>query len=123
MAESVEVATGYVTLVASAKGIRESIAQELGAPLQRAGEQGGQNLADGVQSGSGGKMKAAGAFLGGLILGGITAAIAGIGKIIGDTIAGEAEAANLTARLGLGPEDTARMGKLAGEVYAENYGT
>ena len=51
MAESVEVATGYVTLVASAKGIRESIAQELGAPLQRAGEQGGHGQLPGVAGG------------------------------------------------------------------------
>lgn len=123
MAESVEVATGYVTLVASAKGIRNSIEQEFGSQLSQVGQQGGQNLADGVQSGSGGKMKAAGAFLGTILLAGLAAAITGVGKLIGDTIAQEAQAANLTARLGLGPQDTARMGRLAGEVYAENYGT
>jgi len=123
MAESVEVATGYVTLVASAKGIKSSIEQEFGSQLTQVGQQGGQNLADGVEGGAGGKMKAAGALLGGLILGGITAAIAGVGKILADTISQESQAANLTARLGLGPEDTARMGKLSGEVYAQNYGT
>lgn len=123
MAESVEVATGYVTLVASAKGIKGSIEAEFGSQLSQIGQQGGQNLADGVQGGAGGKMKAAGAFLGGLILGGVTAAVAGIGKVLADTIEQEAQAANLTARLGLKPEDTARLGKLSGEVYAQNYGT
>lgn len=123
MAESVEVATGYVTLVASAKGIKNSIEQELGSQLQQVGERGGQDLTDGVQAGSGGRMKAAGAFIGGLLAAGLLAAVAGVGKVLADTISQEAQAANLTARLGLGPEDTARMGKLAGEVYAENYGT
>lgn len=123
MAESVEVATGYVTLVASAKGIRNSIEQEFGSQLSQVGQRGGQNLADGVQNGSGGKMKAAGAFLGTLVMAGLAAALVGVGKVLADTIEHEAQAANLTARLGLGPEDTGRMGKLAGEVYAENYGT
>lgn len=123
MAESVEVATGYVTLVASAKGIKGTIEAEFGSQLQQAGQRGGENLAEGVQSGSGGKMKAAGAFLGTAVLAGLAAAVAGVGKILADTIEKEAQAANLTARLGLGPEDTAKMGKLAGSVYAENYGT
>jgi phage-related protein len=123
MADSVEVATGYVTLVASAKGIRDSIAEEMGSPLQQAGQRGGENLAEGVQAGSGGKMRAAGAFIGTALLAGLAVAIAGVGKLIADTIEHEAQAANLTARLGLSPSDTARMGKLAGEVYAENYGT
>lgn len=123
MAESIEVATGYVTLVASAKGIQSSIQEAFGSQLRNVGEQGGQNLTDGIQGGGKGRFSAAGAFIGTAILGGITLAIAGVGKILGDTIEKEATAAKLTARLGLGPEDTARMGKLAGEVYAENYGT
>lgn len=122
MADSVEVATGYLTLVASAKGIKSSIESELGGQLQQVGQRGGQDLADGIQSGSGGKMKAAGAFMGTVLLAGLTAAIAGVGKIIGDTIAQESAGANLAARLGLGPEDTARMGKLSGQIYAKNYG-
>lgn len=122
MADSVEVATGYVTLVASAKGIKQTIESEIGSQLHQVGQKGGQDLGDGIQAGSGGKMKAAGAFIGTALLAGIGLAIAGVGKIIADTIGQESAGANLSARLGLGPEETARMGKLSGEIYAQNYG-
>ena len=52
------------------------------------------------------------------------AALAGAGIAAGfaEALSRESEAANLSAQLGLSPEESATAGKLAGSLFAGNYG-
>lgn len=109
---AVELATAYVSLVASAKGIASSVSEELGAPLERAakesGDKAGSSLADGLKAGLG----AAGVAAGGLLSKGFL-----------DSVGQEAGTDKLAAKLGIyDPKYAADLGKIAGNVYAGAWG-
>ena len=82
---AVELATAYVNLQASARGIGQSISKELGAPLGAAGLAGGQAIATNVDKGF--NAQAVGATAGKALAVGIGAGVAGGAALfkIGDT--------------------------------------
>lgn len=107
---SVELATAYVNLVASAKGLGQSIASSLSSA-------GGEGEKAGAAAGSGfGKKFGAG--LAGVGL----AAGAALGKAVFAGIDAQAANAKLGAQLGVTGPESARLGKVAGSLYAANYG-
>jgi len=103
---AIELATAYVQLQASARGIGQSISAELGAPLAAAGVAGGKQLDDGVKKGL--NAKAAGAAAGKALAVGIGAGIAGGVALfkIGETF----DAAFDTIRVGTGATGEALEG-------------
>lgn len=52
MAQGVELATGYVSLTVSARGIAQEIQRELGGPIDRASKAAGDSIEDGIGGGA-----------------------------------------------------------------------
>lgn len=122
MAASTEIGSAYLSLVASAKGIKQQIIGEIANDMQAVGRESGQQLSDSAEKTSGTRFAAMGKFLGGLVLTGVVAAAAGIGAAIGDAMESQDAKAKMTAQLGVSAEESKRFGKLAGDVYAGAYG-
>jgi phage-related minor tail protein len=124
---AIELATAYVSLTASAKGIGKSIAADLGdeltAPLKKAGDDAGKAAGEdagksfGSSLSSGLKLGAAGIAAGGALVAGLLA------KGFADALDIESANAKLTAQLGLTAQQSEAYGKAAGELYASNYGS
>lgn len=74
MADAIELATAYVALVPSAKGIAGKLAEEMGGPAEQAGTEAGDKAGGGILSSF--KNKVGGGALGGIIAG---AGVVGLG--------------------------------------------
>lgn len=90
----VELATAYVSIAPSAKGIAANLARELNGPADQAGRQAGQRIEDGIEGGAKRGAQNAASTLG-QILGG-AAVVAGIGKLT-DAASGLQQAVGGTA--------------------------
>lgn len=135
MANGVELATAYVSLMPSFSGLKKAIAGELGDAATEAGKRAGDDVGEGVAKGS-----EEGASRGGRsIKDGLTKALEGVkgaaGGILGDlgigatlaavgagAMAASQTKAALQAKLGLSPKESAALGKTAGKIYADNWG-
>lgn len=110
-----ELATVYLSVVPSFEGVEGNLGALFGAPLEKsaakAGDDAGKGFSDKFSTSAKAGMAVAGVAIG-------AAVVAGFGSAI------EKDSANnkLTAQLALSPEESARMGKLSGELYANNYG-
>ena len=111
---AIELASAYVSIVPSIKGMRQTINDELGDAADQAADA-GEGAGDGFTAGFGGKLAAFGAAAG-LALG------AALTKGTIDAIGREAENDLLAARLGLSPEESERIGRISGDLYANAYG-
>lgn len=108
----VELATAYVSITASAKGMGSSIADELGSPLERAAKESGDKAADGF-----GQTFKAGLGAVGIAAGGL------LSKGFMDSVGQEAGTDKLAAKLGIyNPDFAADLGKVAGKVYSGAWG-
>lgn len=112
---AVELATAYVSIVPSARGIESLIAKELGAPVESEAKKAGEKSGDGFMT-SFGKKAAAAAVAVGVAVG------AAIAKGVSDAMDAERTTDRLAAQLGLGPEDAQKAGALAGKLYGNAYG-
>lgn len=103
---AIELATAYVQLQASARGIGQSISAELGAPLAAAGVAGGKEIDEGVKKGF--NAQAAGAAAGKALAVGVGAGLAGGVALfrVGETF----DAAFDTIRTGTGATGAALEG-------------
>lgn len=108
---AVELATAYVSIVASARGIGDSIAGELGGPIEKAATDSG----DKASAGFGDKFKAGIAIVG-------AAAGAALAAGVMSAVETSAVSDKFAAQLGGSPEYAAEMGKIAGDLYANAYG-
>lgn len=116
MASKFDVGTGFVSIVLSAEGIKSQVDEKLGKPIaDGVGEQ-GDKAADGFfESFKSGGAKAAG--VAGVAIGAL------LTKGFMDSVGAEAGNDNLAAQLGIqNPEYAASLGKIAGKVYANNFG-
>lgn len=110
-----ELATVYLSVIPSFQGMEGNLGKMFGAPVKQAaeksGDESGSAFAEKFGTVAKVKMAAASAAIGAAVKTGFSAAI-------------EKDAANnkLTAQLNLSPEESARMGKLSGDLYANNYG-
>lgn len=111
---AIELTSAYVSLVPTVKGMRRAIDTELDGAGRQA-EKAGDDAGDGFTSGFGGKLAAFGAAAG-LALG------AALVKGTFDAVGREAENDLLAARLNLSPEESERIGAVAGSLYANAYG-
>jgi len=111
---AIELASAYVSLVPSATGFRKVIDKELGQvgdDVSATGEDAGQRFGAGFGS------KAA------LALGGVGLAIGGaLVKGTMDAIDRQGANAQLAASLGLDDATAAKVGEVAGDVWANNFG-
>lgn len=105
-----ELAVAYLSLVPSASGLRDSIRRELG-DMGGAGEEAG----DAAAGGFGGK------FMAGIALAG-AAAGALLAQALATSFENERLNDRLAAQLGLNAADSARLGEVAGNLYAGAYG-
>ncbi|MFI5808972.1 phage tail tape measure protein [Streptomyces sp. NPDC051561] len=118
-AAATEVAVGYVSIVPSARGYAADLQRQIGRPTAQVGEkvgaQAGQSASRSMLSGLGGGLKA-----------GIGAVAVGAGVLFAsafsEAVAQEQSGARLAAQLGLNAAESAKYGKIAGDVYAKGYG-
>lgn len=107
-----ELATAYVSLTGSAKGLAGGIADELGAPIEKAAKDTGDRASD----------KFGSAFKAGLGAVGVGAG-ALLSKGFMDSVSQEAGTDKLAAQLGIfNPQFSKDLGKVAGDLYAGAYG-
>jgi phage-related minor tail protein len=112
----VEVATGYLSLTASAKGLGQSIAREVTPELERVGDDAGElaSKSFGSKFADGAKKVAAAA-------GVATSSALGVGFASAQGF--EVSNDRLAAQLGINnPDFAADLGKTAGKIYAGNFG-
>ncbi|WP_432160779.1 phage tail tape measure protein [Streptomyces sp. NRRL F-5630] len=111
----VEVGVGYVSIVPEMRGFGRLLDDELGRQSRRAGPPAGQQTGQGFVGGMGKALKA-----------GIVGVAAGAGALFAAGFAKAVEQdksnAKLAAQLGLNEQQSARLGKVAGSVYAKGYG-
>ncbi|MFB6423096.1 phage tail tape measure protein [Streptomyces microflavus] len=108
---AVEVGMGYVSIVPEVEGFAALLQRQVTGPAQSAGQEGGQEAGEGFKSGMGGALK------GGLAAIGIAAA-AVLVKGFQNALDQGAINGKIQAQLGSTPEDAARYGKAAGQLYA-----
>ncbi|MFD8115447.1 phage tail tape measure protein [Streptomyces microflavus] len=108
---AVEVGMGYVSIVPEVEGFAALLQRQVTGPAQSAGQEGGQEAGEGFKSGMGGVLK------GGLAAIGIAAA-AVLVKGFQNALDQGAINGKIQAQLGSTPEDAARYGKAAGQLYA-----
>jgi len=115
---AVELATAYISLVPSTKGVRKAIAEEFGQGAEDAVDEAGkagEGAGGAFATGFGAKAKlalvGAGVAIGGLLVKGTM-----------DAIDRQASNAELAASLGLDEATAARVGQVAGDVWANNFG-
>ena len=115
---AVELASGYVSILPSLKGFGKDLARELGQELDGldvGAEGAGDSAGGGFASGFGGAAKA------GLAAVAIAAA-AVFAKGFANALDVEKANDKLAAQLGLPPDEAERLGKIAGDLYANAYG-
>lgn len=112
---AVELATGYVSLVPSARGFAAKVAAELGGELEDVGRKAGADTGGSFLGGFAGIAKAG-------AVGAAVAVGAALVKGVSDAIAAEAGNDRLAAQLGLTPEQAVTFGRTAGRLYGEAYG-
>lgn len=110
---AVELGSGYVSIVASAKGIRQSLFDEVEKPAKEAGENAGKQASDGFGS----KFD-----ISAFMVGAGLAAGAVLAKGIFDGMNQEASTDRLAASLGLSEAEAAKLGAATAEVYSNAYG-
>jgi TP901 family phage tail tape measure protein len=112
-----EVASAYVTLLPSARGFGAGISREIGGDLDQAGAAGGKRMGGGLKSGLLGSV--------GKLGGPLAAAVAaiGIGKIVSDSIASEADFSKTIRQIGVAADASApqvdQLRKLAIQMGAD----
>jgi phage-related protein len=111
---SVELATAFVHLQSSTRGLGKQITKEFG-PLQPAASKAGDEASEGFAERFKGGLKKSMA-----VVGAVGGAIAAKGFL--DATSKEAGSDLLAARIGLSPEESARIGKIAGGLYGNAYG-
>lgn len=111
---SVELATAFVHLQSSTRGLGKQITKEFG-PLQPAASEAGDEASEGFAERFKGGLKKSMA-----VVGAVGGAIAAKGFL--DATSKEAGSDLLAARIGLSPEESARIGKIAGGLYGNAYG-
>ena len=111
---SVELATAFVNLQSSTRGLGKQITKEFG-PLQPAASKAGDEASEGFSERFKGGLKKSMA-----VAGAVGGAIAAKGFL--DATSKEAGSDLLAARIGLSPEESARIGKIAGGLYGNAYG-
>jgi phage-related protein len=111
---SVELATAFVHLQSSTRGLGKQITKEFG-PLQPAASKAGDEASEGFSERFKGGLKKSMA-----VVGAVGGAIAAKGFL--DATSKEAGSDLLAARIGLSPEESARIGKIAGGLYGNAYG-
>ncbi|RPK74453.1 phage tail tape measure protein [Streptomyces sp. ADI95-17] len=111
----VEVGVGYVSVVPSTRGFGPELQRQITGPSGDAGQRAGRESGSGFLSGIGGVLKA-----------GVAGVAAGAGVLFAAGFAKAVEqdkaTAKLGAQLGLSSKESARLGKIAGSVYAKGYG-
>lgn len=112
---AVELATAYVSLTVSARGIKQEIEGEIGKPLERSARESGD------KSGSAFSREFADGAKKGLSLAGVGLAAAMTKGFI-DNLSIERGNDKLAAQLGLAGPAAAAAGKTAGDLYANAYG-
>lgn len=110
---AVELGSGYVSIVASAKGIKQSLFDQVEKPAKQSGENAGEKASEGF--GSSFDIKD-------FMLGAGLAAGALLAKGIFDAMGQEASTDRIAASLGLDEAEAARLGAATGNVYANAYG-
>ncbi|MGW2425065.1 phage tail tape measure protein [Streptomyces sp. NPDC001709] len=108
---AVEVGMGYVSIVPEVQGFAGELQRQVTGPAERAGQEGGQTAGEGFTGKMGGVLK------GGLAAIGLAAA-AVLTKGFLDALDQGAINGKIQAQLGSTPEDAARYGKAAGQLYA-----
>ncbi|MET9147299.1 phage tail tape measure protein [Streptomyces sp. NPDC004042] len=108
---AVEVGMGYVSIVPEVEGFAAELQRHVTGPAEAAGQEGGQAAGEGFTGKMGGILK------GGLVGLGIAAA-AVLTKGFMDALDQGAINGKIQATLGATPEDAARYGKAAGQLYA-----
>lgn len=120
MADAVELAAAYVSIVPSFEGGRDVIGKELVPQSERAGKEAGE------QAGKGWNDRFSSFVGSGAVKAGAAAAAAGLGLALVDgfsqAVEGADSGAKLTAQMGLSPEQSAAAGKASGGLYAGAYG-
>ena len=111
-----EIATAFVSLVPSFKGGSAAITRELGGAVKPASDKAGEQLGGGLRNG----IKGAAGAIGGALLGAL--ALDKIVDVFGQALEQGAQTAKLGAQLGLSASQTAKAGKITGEIYANNFG-
>ncbi|MER8067197.1 phage tail tape measure protein [Streptomyces sp. NPDC094034] len=108
---AVEVGMGYVSVVPEVEGFAAELQRQVTGPAESAGQEGGQAAGEGFTGKMGGLLK------GGLAAIGIAAA-AVLTKGFMDALDQGAINGEIQAQLGTTPEEAARYGKAAGQLYA-----
>ncbi|MFB6955248.1 phage tail tape measure protein [Streptomyces niveus] len=108
---AVEVGMGYVSVVPEVEGFAAELQRQVTGPAESAGQEGGQAAGEGFTGKMGGLLK------GGLAAIGIAAA-AVLTKGFMDALDQGAINGKIQAQLGTTPEEAARYGKAAGQLYA-----
>lgn len=119
---STEIGSAYLSIVPSAKGLKANLLSEIGPDMRSAGQEGGNQLADGASGSASGKFGKMGLALGGLLVAGIGIAAAGIGAAISSAMESQDANAMLKAQLGLDETEAKDFGMVAGKAYAGGYG-
>jgi hypothetical protein len=112
---AVELATGYVSIVPSAKGFDRAVASQITGPLSDASKSAGEDTGDGFAAGFTGKAKAGFAVAAGVIGGVLT-------KGLFDGMSREVSTDRLGAQLGLSDSEMKRLGGVAGKIYGDAFG-
>ncbi|MER6598984.1 phage tail tape measure protein [Streptomyces parvus] len=111
----VEVGVGYVSVVPETRGFGPALQRQISGPSADAGEAAGGQAGKGFLGSMGGVLK-----------GGVVAIAAGAGALFAagfsKAVEDEKSNAKLGAQLGLTEKESARAGKIAGDVYAKGYG-
>ncbi|MEV7358271.1 phage tail tape measure protein [Kitasatospora sp. NPDC091276] len=108
---AVEVGVGYVSIVPEVQGFAQQLQGHVTGPSKQAGESGGEAAGEGFT----GKM---GGFLKGTLLAVGVAAAAVLVKGFSDALEQGAINGKIQAQLGTTPQEAARYGKAAGQLYA-----
>ncbi len=108
---AVEVGMGYVSIVPEVQGFAGELQRQVTGPAESAGQEGGQAAGEGFTGKMGGVLK------GGLAAVGLAAA-AVLTKGFMDALDQGAINGKIQAQLGSTPDDAARYGKAAGQLYA-----
>ncbi|MCX4687225.1 phage tail tape measure protein [Kitasatospora purpeofusca] len=112
---AVEVGMGYLSIVPEIEGFARELEQQVTGPVEQAGEAAGQEGGQAAGEGFTGKM---GGVLKGTLLAVGLAAAAVLVKGFSDALDQGAINGKIQASLGSTPEDAARYGKAAGQLYA-----
>ncbi|MFB6816270.1 phage tail tape measure protein [Streptomyces sp. NPDC056347] len=108
---AVEVGMGYVSIVPEVEGFASLLQRQVTGPAENAGQEGGQAAGEGFKGKMGGILK------GGLAAIGLAAA-AVLTKGFMDALDQGAINGKIQAQLGTTPQEAARYGKAAGQLYA-----